>query len=309
MPPVFRLLPLTVLLIAAAHAAAPPGSEPTGPGELARINGFLVAGHAWTWGKGTLFEAIEQTNAAGANALEVFLMGMPISAETGELALDENTPEAALKAIKDKCRQHGVRIINAYIGQKQWTRIGQDEAALRRFFVFGKKLGVSGFTGEPAERQWDMVERLLKEYDLTFAVHNHPKEFDAPYIGGPYRYWDPRYTAQKQTGRDPRFGICLDTGHAARSGLNNVEVLKAIAGRCLSVHLKDISEPTADAHDVPYGRGAVNVPALLAELRQQKFSGHLSLEYEWTESPTFATDVKGLVDFIREVPIPQAEVR
>jgi hypothetical protein len=46
------------------------------------------------------------------------------------------------------------------------------------------------------------------------------------------------------------------------------------------------------------------VPAFLAELRRQEVRGHVGLEYEWSDSPTFATDVKALVEFIRNSPAP-----
>jgi len=296
-----RLL-LASLLIAcnvAAIAAEPPAvAQPA--------DDPIIAGHAWTWGKGTVFEAIDHCREVGVNSLEVFLMGQTLSAETGDVLLGEVMPDDAVAKLQAKCTASGVRIINAYIGQKQWTRIGQDEAALRVFFEFGKKLGVNGFTGEPAEKQWDMVERMIKEYGVTFSIHNHARTFEAEYFGGPYPYWDPRETAKKLNAqkRDPRFGICFDTGHAARSGLDTVEVLKAISGHCISMHLKDISAATLDAHDVPYGTGIVNVRALLEELKRQHIRGHIGLEYEWSDSPTFVTDVGNLVRYIRTPPKP-----
>jgi hypothetical protein len=121
-----------------------------------------------------------------------------------------------------------------------------------------------------------MLEALLKEYDMIFAVHNHIKGFEAPYIGGEYKYWDPRYTFSRLEKRDPRFGICFDTGHAARSGLDVVEVQKAIAGRCHTVHLKDVVAADPDGHDVPFGTGIVDVRALLTELERQKIRGHVA---------------------------------
>ena len=290
---------LALIFCGSLAIAAEPAPAVTGERQAKKP---LVAGHAWTWGKGTVFEAIDRCREAGVDALEVFLMGQTLSAETGPLLFGEAIPDDAIAALRAKSAASGVRIINAYIGQKQWTRIARDEAALRKFFEFGKKLGLSGFTGEPAEAQWDMVERLVREFDVTFSIHNHVRGFEAEYFGGPYPYWDPRQTSQKlnEQKRDPRFGICFDTGHAARSGLDTLEVLKAISGRCISLHLKDISAVSLDAHDVPYGTGVVNVAALLAELNRQNIRGHIGLEYEWSESPTFATDVKGLVKFIRQ---------
>jgi L-ribulose-5-phosphate 3-epimerase len=284
---------LTLLLCAAGISSAQAAGQ--------RIGGLQVAGHAWTWGKGTVFEAIDHCKEVGVDSLEVFLMGQKLSDETGEVLFGEAMPDDAFAALQARCKASGVRIINAYIGQKQWARIGQDEAALRKYFEFGKKLGVSGFTGEPAEKQWDMVERMVKEYGVTFSIHNHWKGFEAEYFGGPYPYWDPGATAAKLNAqqRDARFGLCFDTGHAARSGLDVLAVLRAIEGRCISVHLKDVSAAQLDAHDVPYGHGIVDVRAFLAELRRQELRGHVGLEYEWSDSPTFATDVKALVEFIR----------
>ena len=289
----FHLLALVACPFAATLADEPP-----------RINGFIVAGHAWSWGRGTVFEAIDASKAAGCHALEVFLMGQKLSAETGDMVLDETMPDEALQKLKAKSTASGVKIINAYIGQKQWARIAQDDAQLRRFFEMGRRLGVTGFTGEPAESQWDLVEKLVKEFDVTFSIHNHAKGFEAEYFGGPYPYWDPAQTAAKLQAqkRDARLGLCLDTGHAARSGLDVTAVAKACAGRIISAHLKDVAR--VKLHDVRYGTGMVDVAAVLAELRRQQIPGHIALEYEQFDSPTFAEDIRSLVDFIRIQPTP-----
>jgi sugar phosphate isomerase/epimerase len=285
-----RRLLFSLLLCHILHAAD----------ELPRVNGFVLSGHAWTWGKGTIFEALDASKAAGCSALEVFLMGQKISSETGDVVLDETTPDDVIEKLKAKCAATGIPIINAYIGQKQWTRIGQDEAQLRRFFELGRKLGLRGFTGEPAPAQWDMVEKLVKEFNVTFSIHNHAKGFEAEYFGGPYPYADPAQTVARLNTekRDARMGICLDTGHVARSGLDVIATAKACAGRILSAHLKDVKR--VKLHDVPYGHGMVDIPATLAVLRQEPRLSHIALEYEWFESPTFATDVRTLVEFIRD---------
>jgi L-ribulose-5-phosphate 3-epimerase len=286
-----------LLAFLALNALTPAPAAPLD--DLPRIGGFIAGTQAWTFNQGTVFEALERTQAAGGKVIEVFLMGQKLSPELGDVALDENLSDEHLALLQKKCAETGVRIVNAYIGSKQWTRIEQNEAELRRFFEFGKKLGIAGFTGEPAERQWDLVEKLVKEFDLSFAVHNHIKGFEAPYIGGEYRYWDPAYTFEKLRGRDPRFGICLDTGHVARSGLDPLAVLRKIEGRCLSVHLKDVVAADPDGHDCVYGTGIVDVRGVLAELRRQKLRGHIAVEYEWFRSPTFAQDIARCLEFIR----------
>ncbi|MEN9576460.1 MAG: hypothetical protein RL514_4315 [Verrucomicrobiota bacterium] len=93
-------------------------------------------------------------------------------------------------------------------------------------------------------------------------------------------------------------GICFDTGHAARSRLDIVEVTRACAGSLRSLHLKDVAR--VQVNDVPFGTGRVDVAAVLAELKRQGFQGHIGLEYENFESPTFGDDLRQMVRFVRE---------
>ena len=65
------------------------------------------------------------------------------------------------------------------------------------------------------------------------------------------------------------------------AGLNPVDCLKILQGRVISTHLKDLNEKSAAAHDVPYGTGVSNIPAILDELKRQGFAGNVSIEYEY----------------------------
>ena len=48
-------------------------------------------------------------------------------------------------------------------------------------------------------------------------------------------------------------------------------------------HFKDIAVPDGDAerHDVIWGTGSLDLPAMLRELKRQRFDGYLSVEYEY----------------------------
>jgi sugar phosphate isomerase/epimerase len=292
--PNHRSSPILFLIsfLTAFTATLPAQSDPLAG--LPRRSGLVVAGHAWTFKDGTLVEALEKTKAAGGDALEVFLMGMKLSPLTGDVLFEENLSDDFLELVKRKQQETGVRIVNAYIGSKQWTAIEQDEAKLRKIFDFGKKLGLAGFTGEPAERQWDLVEKLIREYGFTFSIHNHIRGFEAPYIGGEYRYWDPNWTydqleAQK---RDSRFGICFDTGHYLRSGGDAVATLRRIAPSVVSLHFKDVVAIDPDGHDVPLGTGVGKASEFFEVLKGVSLRGHVAVEYEFFKSRTFAEDVR-----------------
>jgi len=135
----------------------------------------------------------------------------------------------------------------------------------------------------------------VKEYDVRVGFHDHPKQPNNP----SYKMWDPNYILSVVKDRDPRIGSCADTGHWVRSGLKPVECLRILKGRIISSHLKDLNEfGKHEAHDLPYGTGVSDVPAILDELKRQHFEGNISVEYEykWEDS---VPDVAQCVGFVR----------
>jgi sugar phosphate isomerase/epimerase len=130
------------------------------------------------------------------------------------------------------------------------------------------------------------------------AFHNHPRQPNNPN----YKVWDPNYIADLVKDRDARVGACADTGHWLRTGLKPVECLRILKGRVISSHLKDLTEMgNPRAHDVIYGTGKCDVPAVIAELRAQKFVGNISVEYEhhWE---TNVKDATQCIAFLKALP-------
>ena len=77
-----------------------------------------------------------------------------------------------------------------------------------------------------------------------------------------------------------------------------MECLRILKGRIISSHLKDLNVMSPAAHDVPYGAGVSDMPALLTELKAQRFAGNISIEYEyhWENS---TPEVGQCVGFVR----------
>ena len=125
---------------------------------------------------------------------------------------------------------------------------------------------------------WALVDRLVQEYKLKAACHNHPKRDG-------YRYWNPDYVLETVKGLSASCGACADIGHWTRSKLSAVECLKKYEGKIVSLHMKDIREAEVEKGkkemiDQPWGTGTTDVAGVLAELRRQKFAGYMSVEYE-----------------------------
>ena len=231
-----------------------------------RVGGFVLGCQAYTFHRFTAFEAIEKTAAAGGKAIE-FYPGQSLSPEDKKSKVEPNATDETIATLKAKAKQHGLLIVNFGV-----VGIPKDEAGARKVFDFAKKLGVPAITIEPSPDQIDLIEKLIKEYDIAAGIHCHPKRANKP----DYKLWDPNYVLSLVKDRDQRFGVCADVGHWTRSSVDAVAGLKIFEGRVISVHLKDIVESgNPDAPDLPLGLGVTNVKGILRELRRQKFDGRL----------------------------------
>jgi len=115
--------------------------------------------------------------------------------------------------------------------------------------------------------------KLCDEYQIGLAVHNHPKPHSV--------YWNPETVAEVCKGRTKRIGVCADTGHWVRSGLDPVECLKKLEGRLIGFHLKDLADfGKVDSYDVPWGTGKANVLGILNEVKRQAAKPVFGIEYE-----------------------------
>jgi sugar phosphate isomerase/epimerase len=176
---------------------------------------------------------------------------------------------------------HDVQLVNFGV-----VGLPNNEQGSRAVFEFAKDMGIETIVSEPEFEALDIIEKLADEYEIDVALHNHPR---------PSRYWDPQTVLKVTEGRSKRIGACADTGHWMRSDIKPVEAVRMLEGRIISWHFKDLNRYGGGAHDVPWGTGQADVPAILRECHRQGFEGVFSVEYEhnWLESlPEIAESVK-----------------
>ena len=251
--------------------------------------GYALGCQAYVFHRFTAFEAIEKTAAAGGKIIE-FYPGQFVSKEEPGLRLTQDLSDATMEKLQAKLQECGVLAVSFGV-----VEIPPSEADARKIFVFAKKMGLRCITAEPAIEQMDMLEKLVREFDIKLAIHNHPKRASEP----DYKVWDPAYVAKMVAGRDPRMGAMADVGHWTRSGIRVVDALKILDGRIIGCHLKDIVESgNPDAPDVPLGLGVSKVPSILSELRRQRFNGFVFIEYErdWENS---VPDIAQCIGYVR----------
>ncbi|MEN6311405.1 MAG: sugar phosphate isomerase/epimerase, partial [Acidobacteriota bacterium] len=232
-----------------------------------RIKPFPFAVQCWTYRKYGFFDTVDKVKALGIKYLQAF-PGQALGNGDPQAAFDHNMSEAAMKAAKDKVREAGLTLVAYGV-----VDIGTTEASMRKVFDFARKMGIPTVVCEPKDDDFTLLEKLVKEYDLRIAIHNHPL---------PSKYALPQTAFDHLKGRDARIGVCADTGHWMRCGLNPLECLRLLQGRVVDLHLKDRTDfgtgPAAE--DIAWGSGKAGVRNILAEMTLQDFDGYLTMEYE-----------------------------
>ena len=176
------------------------------------------------------------------------------------------TPDE-LKAIVAKFRAAGIEPLSVgNVGLKN------DEASCRAAFEYAKAAGVSTMVCAPPLDAMPLLDKLVKEYDIKLALHNHgpeDKHFPTPYEA---------YSAAKNF--DKRIGLCVDIGHCARAGKDPARAILDCRDRVYDIHLKDVSVVAPNGKPIEVGRGGLDIPAVLKALQTIKFVGNVGFEYE-----------------------------
>ncbi len=147
-----------------------------------------------------------------------------------------------------------------------------DDADMRPKFEYVKAAGIPIIVAGPTRETLARVEKFAKEYDIKIAIHNHgpeDKQFPSPL--------DSLKAVQHM---DPRMGVCLDVGHAARAGANVVDAIAQCGPRLFDIHMKDLSDLQVKESQVAVGQGKMPVEAIFEAIIKLNYKGCVDLEYE-----------------------------
>jgi len=234
---------------------------------LTRTRPFPIALQCWTFRKFSFLETVDYAQKLGIRFLQAY-PGQAFSSDRPGLVFDHNLKSEDIKVVRDKLSQAGVELVAYGV-----VDLGKTKEEKQKIFDFARRLSIPLIVAEPAEEDFPLIEAMLKEYDLSLAIHNHPE---------PSRYAQPEKVLAilKKTGE--RVGVCADPGHWMRGGRKPATALQLLQGRILDIHLKDRSDfgVGEEVVDVPPGRGKANLREILEELTRQNYSGFLTLEYE-----------------------------
>ena len=229
--------------------------------------------------------ALAQTDSVGVKYVEGFSFYDKMGHEFKDSAMGHVDKDGVM-LMKKMLAEKGLIMKSMYVSDAKTV----DE--WKRYFDLGAALGLEYLVCEPAKDQWDLVDSLAGLFNIKIAIHEHAK--------GLSEYWHPDSVLAAIKGHK-NIGACADLGHWARSGLNDVECLKKLEGHIIGIHLKDVdSLGNRNANDVTVGKGVIDYPAVVKELKRQKFNGFIEVECEHGASNNGA-DIKEGIKYINEL--------
>ena len=249
MKKLFRLLTLAALVLLAKPANAQLIEGPRG------YEDFKIGVAGYTYRS---FD-IDQT-LAFLKSMEVHYM----SVKDWWLPLDSTKEQ--MDAFKAKCREYDVE---PYILGPIYMR---SEAEIDRAFAYAERYGSDVFIGVPNYELTDYVIKKVKDTGIKVAIHTHGPD------GAPF----PNIQKVAEIYKDPSLGIgcCMDLGHSVRMGEDIVKDIKKYKAWIYDIHIKDESEASKKGQTWEMGRGVMDFRPIVKVLRQIKYKGVVSLEFE-----------------------------
>jgi sugar phosphate isomerase/epimerase len=210
----------------------------------------------YTLRKFNLDEAIAMTKQAGVKYISLKEVHLPLKSTTAER-------QAARKKVEDA----GLILMG---GGVIYLKNNEDE--IRNAFEYAKDTGMPTIVCSPDPEALDKVEKLVKQYNIRIAIHNHGP--------GDEKYPSPLDVMRLVKGRDSRMGVCIDVGHTVRIGQDPAVAIAKCASRLYEFHMKDVTQADAKGGSIEVGKGVIDVVAVLKALVKIKFASHVALEYE-----------------------------
>ena len=154
----------------------------------AEKNGWRLGMQSYSFHLFPLTEALDKTQELGLKYIEIY-PGHKLGGKWGDKVFDFNLDAQTQKEIKELAASKGIKIVGTgvYVAEKSsdWEKM----------FKFAKAMDLEFITCEPALSDWDLVEKLSKQYNIKISVHNHPQPSD---------YWKPENLVQRQEEVKPR---------------------------------------------------------------------------------------------------------
>lgn len=169
----------------------------------------------------------------------------------------------------------------------------KSEESVDQAFAYAKMVGVNLLIGVPYPGLLNYVEQKVKEYNIRFGIHNHGPDLDL--YSSTEEVWDDIKNL------DSRIGLCHDIAHTTRLGLDPIEAVIKYRDRTFDFHIWDVDKPEKEGKCIEAGRGIVDFPKFFRTLREIKYNGTCSLEWNGKDMTDPLPDIAESIGYFRGV--------
>jgi sugar phosphate isomerase/epimerase len=150
------------------------------------------------------------------------------------------------------------------------------ETDVSQAFEYAQMANMKVIIGAPAHELLPLIDKKVKEYDISVAIHNHGP--------GDKLFPDLESIYSRISSLDNRIGICHDIGHTQRYGKDPVKDTEKYFDRILDFHIKDVTESSEKGNTCEMGHGVINLPGIFKVLVKNNYRGKTSFEFEKDEN-------------------------
>lgn len=234
----------------------------------------------------TLEESLQKAKALGLDGVEIY-PNQAVSKSMPNVKMNKDLSPQQRAEVKKMLSAANLKLVS--MGVFGGNISNKDIKAICEFV---KDMGAQRIMIESTVATFPAWKKYADENGLIVCLHHHSTK-------AANLYADP--DVMKMLVEEYGIMACPDIGHWEASGVNPVEGLKKLEGKIGSVHIKDKRkfDNEKESKCVPFGKGEVDLNAVLAELDRQNYSGFLVIEYE-AEWDNNIPSIKKSVQFLRQ---------
>jgi sugar phosphate isomerase/epimerase len=230
------------------------------------FGGFTLGVQSYCFRNFKTEPALKRTQDLGLHYIEFFQQHAPSDASPDQI-----------KALLNLCKNY--EITPVCYGVQDFSK---NHDANKKIFDYAKALGIKSISANPSKDSFDSLDKLCDEYQISIGIHPH-----GPMGGKLHQWYSAEVIMKAVKDHNELIGTCLDTGHLIHAAippfnkkLDPADQIRIMGPRNFGIHLKDHNNQKET--DVVFGKdgGVLDVPAVLKALKDVKFNGHISIEYE-----------------------------
>jgi inosose dehydratase len=234
-----------------------------------RFGPFTIGVQSYTFREFDLEQCLKRIQELGLHHAEFYQKHVPLT-----------TRKERVDAVLKLCKEY--EVTPAGYGVQGFNKSYDNNKVV---FEFAKMLGVKYLSADPTPDAFDSLDKLCDEYKIAIAIHPHGPAAKKQL----HRWYSAEVILKAVKDHHELIGTCLDTGHLIRAAilgekLDPAQQIRAMGKRNFAIHLKDNDNEAEKRGDpdsnVVFGKGVLDVDAVLKALKEVGFKGAICVEYE-----------------------------